>query len=479
MNRRQFMHRMGHGSAAIATTSALSSLTIGCGQPDEGKPNIIYILADDLGYGDLGCYGQKKVRTPNLDRMAAEGMRFTDHYAGSTVCAPSRACLMTGFHTGHAWVRGNYETGPHGFGACLELRPEDTTITELLKQAGYTTGVFGKWGLGVAPTTGAPWKKGVDRFYGYLNQGHAHYYYPDFLWDHDEKIELPENADGKRGSYAYDLIVEKALEFIEDNKKNPFFMVLPITIPHAELLVPEDSMAEYDGEFEETPYVGNHYASQPKPHAAFAGMVSRMDRDVGRILTLLKELGIENNTIVLFSSDNGPHLEGGADPDFFDSNGPHRGYKRDLYDGGVRVPMIARWPGKIEAGSISAHLSAFWDVLPTVCDIAGIPSPQHLDGISFLNELTGKSQKGHQYLYWEFHERESSTQAVRAGKWKAVRHSPTGPIELYHIIDDPGETTDVSRSHAGVVKMMESVLRTARTEHALWPLKEKGMPVRI
>jgi arylsulfatase A len=471
MKRREFLRSAGYGSASFFAGCSLGSLILSCRAGKKRKPNIIFILADDLGYGDLSCYGQKRFETPYLDQMAAEGMHFTDHYSGSTVCAPARCSLMTGFHTGHAWVRGNWEGGPHGWGACLELRPEDLTVAELLKRAGYTTGAFGKWSLGVAETTGAPWKKGVDEWYGYLNQGRAHFYYPEYLYHNDKKVMLEGNTNGQRTQYSHDLIAEKALEFVDNNKDSSFFLYWALTIPHAELLVPEDSLSEFRGRYPETPYVGEHYASQEEPRAAFAGMVTRMDRDIGRLFERLEELEIDGHTVVMFSSDNGPHKEGGHDPAFFDSNGPLRGIKRDLYEGGIRVPMIVRWPGKVQPGSTSNHVSAFWDFLPTACEIAGIPPPEETDGISFLPEIVGKEQKPHQYLYWEFHERKTTDQAIRMDHWKAVRHSPFGSIELYDLRTDIGETSDISGQHPEVVARIKALFSDARTHHEIWKLR--------
>jgi arylsulfatase A-like enzyme len=473
MKRREFLRRAGYGSLAALTASGTGWIYPSCKSARTKKPNIIFILADDLGYGDLSCYGQRKFATPHLDRMAVEGMRFTDHYSGSTVCAPARCSLMTGYHTGHARVRGNYASGPHGWGACLELLPEDVTVAELLKKSGYATGAFGKWSLGVAETTGAPWKKGIDEWYGYLNQGHAHFYYPEYLYHNDKKVMLEGNTDGQRQQYSHDLIAEKALEFVVQNKDRPFFLYWAITVPHAELLVPEDSLEEFRGQYEEKPYVGTHYASQPEPFAAFAGMVTRMDRDIGRLLERLKDLGIDEDTVVMFSSDNGPHKEGGHDPVFFDSNGPLRGIKRDLYEGGIRVPMIARWPDRIQAGSISRHVSAFWDFLPTVCDIAGIPTPNGIDGLSFLPAMLGneKEQQIHEFLYWEFHERKTTNQAIRMGRWKAVRHSPAGPIELYDLENDIGETTDIVDKNPDIADKIRVLFEQARSPHEIWGLK--------
>lgn len=476
MKRRQFLKGLAASAVGAATVTTWSA----CSTPVSRKPNVIYILADDLGYGDLSCFGQTFFQTPNLDTMAAEGMIFTDHYAGSTVCAPSRASLMTGFHTGHSWVRGNYETGPHGFGACLELRPQDLTITEIAKQQGYTTGVFGKWGLGVMTTTGQPDKKGVDEFFGYLNQGHAHFFYTDYLWKNGEKIILEGNKDGNREQYSHDLIVNESLDFIKRHKDDPFFLYLPWTIPHAEMLVPEDSMQPFRGKWPETPHYDEtdggrgHYATQLEPKAAFAGMVTRFDRDVGRVFALLKELGLDDNTLVMFSSDNGPHKEGGHNPEFFDCNGPLRGFKRDLYEGGIRVPTIARWPGKIQPGSTTNHVSAFWDVLPTVCETIGAPVPQNIDGISFLPTLLGnpEQQKKHEYLYWEFHEGPTTAQAVRMKNWKAVRHAPSGAIELYDLSQDLGEEKNVAEQHPEIVAKLKEYLDNTRTPHEIWPLKD-------
>ena len=437
------------------------------------KPNMIYILSDDLGYGDLGCYGQTKIKTPQLDKMANEGILFTDHYSGSTVCAPSRCALMTGLHTGHARVRGNYEDGPHGFGSGLELRKEDITVAELLQKSGYRTGLFGKWGLGVKNTSGEPNKKGWDEFYGFLNQGHAHFFYPEYLWKNGEKVILEGNKDGQKNQYSHDLITEEALKFIKKNKNRPFFLTLTYTIPHAELIVPENSLKEYKGKFPETPYVNDGsggmggYCSQEFPKATFAGMVTRMDGDIGRFFTLLKELGIDDNTIVMFSSDNGPHKEGGAEPDFFDSNGSLRGYKRDLYEGGIRVPMIARWPEKIKAGSKTNHVSAFWDVLPTLCEIGGAEYPK-VDGVSFLPALKGEQQDDAKYLYWEFHEAENMVQAIRMGKWKAVRHSPDSELELYNLDNDISEEKNIASKNPEVVKKITKLFAGARTKHELW-----------
>jgi arylsulfatase A-like enzyme len=436
-------------------------------------PNIIFILADDLGYGDLGCYGQETIRTPNLDRMAAEGMIFTDHYAGTCVCAPSRCSLMTGLHTGHTYIRGNSEVQPMGQ---LPLPAETVTLPKLLKQAGYTTGLIGKWGLGGPDSTGTPNKQGFDYFFGYLCQRHAHNYYPEFLFRNDERVPLanevkpinpPSGVATKRIQYSHDLFAAAALDFVGRHRREPFFLYLAFTIPHANNEAGKEGM--------EVPSYGP-YANEdwPAPDKGRAAMITRMDTDIGRLLARLKVLGLDNRTLVLFSSDNGPHKEGGADPEFFDSNGPLRGYKRDLYEGGIRAPLIARWPGHIAAGSGTNHVCAFWDFLPTCCDLAGVTPSENLDGLSTLPTLLGKAeqQKEHPYLYWEFHE-QGKKQAVRMGDWKAVRldaaKDPNGPIELYNLKDDLGEERNVADQHPEIVERMAEIMKVARTPSEHWP----------
>lgn len=458
------------------------------GAPKEkarAQPNIIYILADDLGYGDLSCYGQTQFRTPNLDRMARDGMRFTDHYAGCTVCAPSRAALMTGLHTGHSLVRGNYETGPHGFGGELPLRPEDVTLAEVLQGAGYRTAAIGKWGMGMDGTTGEPNKKGFDLAYGFLNQAHAHHYYPEYVFRNGKKEPIPANRGGQRKVFIEDRFADEGLAFIDANQKQPFFIYWAFLTPHAELVAPDDSLVPFQGIWPETPYIGSRqgsdgkvplgaYASQATPRAAFAGMVTRLDRTVGRVMAKLKALGLDQDTILLFSSDNGPHLEGGADPDFFNSSGPLTGRKRDLYEGGIRIPMIARWPGRIAPGSTTGHVSAFWDILPTCAELAGVLVPAGLDGLSFVPTLLGRGEQSqHAFLYWEFHERGYTEQAARMGDWKAVRHGPNQPLELYNLSRDLAENQDVAGQHPQIVEKLEAYLDDARTDSELWPLKNK------
>jgi len=443
-------------------------LIVGCQQKREmdivqRAPNIIYILADDLGYGDLSCLGQKFFRTPNIDRLAAEGMLFTQHYSGSTVCAPSRSALMTGMHTGHTAIRGNKEINPEGQ---HPISSEIRTVAELLKDHGYATGAFGKWGLGYPGSEGDPIKQGFDRFYGYNCQRLGHNYYPFHLWDNDKKVMLSENEEDLEGAYGPELIHQKTLEFIEDNKDLPFFLYVPSIIPHAELKVPEKYMEKYRGKLEpEKSFNGcdpgcekykiGGYGSQTDAHAAFAGMIELLDQQVGEIIRKVEELGLENNTLIIFTSDNGPHQEGGADPDFFDSNGIYRGYKRDLYEGGIKVPMIAKWPGKIKAGSRSDHISAFWDVLPTFADIAGMSVPEDIDGISFLPTLVGAKQPKHDYLYWEFHER-GGRRAIRKNNWKVVQYDintdDPKPAELYDLGSDPSELSNIADQHPEIVE---------------------------
>ncbi len=455
-------------------------------KPKNEKPNIVYILADDLGYGDLSVYGQTLFQTPNLDKMASQGMLFTDHYSGTTVCAPSRSSLMTGMHTGHTAIRGNKEWKPEGQ---WPMADSVYTMAEMLKKAGYTTGAFGKWGLGYPGSEGDPNKQGFDEFYGYNCQRMAHNYYPGHLWDNEKKVILEENSGDKFETYAPHLIHDKALKFIEDNQDKPFFLFYPNVIPHAELLLPEENLAEFRGKFlPEKEYKGAEpgdpgfregpYGTQPESHAAFVAMVTLLDKQVGEVLDKIKELGLEKNTIVMFTSDNGPHLEGGADPDYFNSNGPLKGYKRDLYEGGIRVPMIAWWPEKIEAGSTSSHPSAFWDIMPTVAELAGIETPENIDGISFLPTLIGnEKQNKHDYLYWEFHEK-GGRQALRKGNWKLVQYDVFNPektsTELYDLSTDVGENNNLADKHPEVVKELVDLMKDARKESPDFPFEKKS-----
>jgi arylsulfatase A-like enzyme len=435
-------------------------------------PNILLIHADDLGYGDLSVYGQTNFQTPSLDRLAREGTRFTQYYSGSTVCAPSRAALMTGLHTGHAWVRGNGE---------IPLRPEDVTVAELLRDAGYRTAVVGKWGLGTPGTAGQPDRQGFEYSFGFLDHRHAHRQFTDHLYRNGQRVGTDLERD-----YVNDLFTKEAAAFIERQDERPFFLYLNYTVPHAELRVPDDSLTPFRGRFGEKPFENVKadarqagatpdspslgYRSQPVPKAAFAGMITRMDRDIGRLLDLLRERGLDSRTLVMFTSDNGPHREGGADPAFFNSSGGLRGIKRDLYEGGIRVPMIARWTGTVPAGRSSDHVWAHWDVLPTLTDLAGAKTPDGLDGRSTARALRGQSQPAQPFLYWEFHER-GFQQAVRMGNWKAVRLKKDAPLELYDLAADRNEEREIAARHPEVVAKIEAYLKTARTESERWPVK--------
>ncbi len=451
----------------------LAPLTVRCaGASAPPRPNILFILADDLGYGDLGCYGQQRIRTPRLDRMAAEGMVFTRAYAGSTVCAPSRCALMTGRHMGHARVRGNAgRNNP----LAQALRPEDVTVARVLRDAGYATGLIGKWGLGdVGPAeTGLPRRQGFDYFFGYLNQRHAHNYYPTFLWRNEERVPLRntvpnEDADGagvsdNRVEYTPDLLIEEALAFVRRHRDRPFFLYFSPTMPHANNEAGPDGM--------EVPDLGAYRdLDWPRAQKAHAAMITRLDRDVGRLLDLLRELNLDQRTLVIFSSDNGPHREGGVDPAFNRSSGPLRGIKRDLYEGGIRVPFIARWPGRVPAGRVSAQVTAFWDFLPTAAELAGVANPPACDGISIVPTLLGRPQRRqHEFLYWEFFEG-GFKQAIRADDWKGVRLAPGKPLELYDLKSDVGETRDLATRRPKVVQRLERLLAGAREDSPDWPV---------
>lgn len=430
-------------------------------------PNIVYIMADDLGIGDLGCYGQKRIKTPAIDRIAANGIKFTQHYSGSTVSAPSRCVLMTGKHTGHAYIRGNKEyKAEDGRPYDIPLKAEEVTVAELLKQKNYQTACIGKWGMGGPSSEGHPNNQGFDYFFGYLGQLNAHRYYPDRLFENNTPVMLNNTV------YSHDLIMEKALHFIDTHADAPFFLYLTPTIPHADLIVPNNEWMGYDGKFFEVPYPGPGYTAQPKPRATFAAMVSRLDRDVQRVIDLLEKKGILNNTIVVFTSDNGTHQEGGHDPYYFHSNGPFRGMKRDLYEGGIRTPFVVQWPAVIAPGQVSYHVSAFWDFMPTVCDLVGIRSPKECDGISYLPAMTGKgNQKEHDYLYFEFHEM-GGRQAVIKDNWKLIRlqvnQSEKSKYELYNIHKDPGEIANVVALYPERVKELKKIMDEARTPNDHW-----------
>jgi arylsulfatase A-like enzyme len=431
-------------------------------RPPESKtpPSIVFILADDLGYGDVGCYGQKLIQTPNIDKLANEGRRFSQCYAGCTVCAPSRCSLMTGKHTGHCWIRGNLT---------VPLRPQDRTVAEVLKTAGYQTAAIGKWGLGEAGSTGVPNRKGFDEWFGYLNQRHAHNYYPEYLWKNETRYPLAGNVEVKgistqRAQYSHDLFTREALAFLDRPPKQPFFLYLAYTIPHSNdeagmngMEVPSDAP----------------YADRPwtQPHKNRAAMITRMDADIGKVMSKLKERGLGDQTIVFFTSDNGPSFEGGGDPDFFHSSGPFRGVKRDMYEGGIRMPMIVRWPGKIPPGSVSSQVWTFWDFLPTAAELAGVSTPTGIDGISMAPVILGnREQTSHEFLYWEFHER-GFHQAVRMGDWKYVRYPRKPGPELYNLKTDEGETKNVAEEHRDVMAKIEAYLKGARTNSPNWPVR--------
>lgn len=451
----------------------------------DASPNVVFILADDLGYGDLGFLGQKYIETPNIDRLATEGMVFTRHYSGSPVCAPSRSTLLTGLHSGHTPIRGNAEVQPEGQ---LPLTDSIQTLSKVFQGTGYVTGAFGKWGLGMNGTTGQPSNQGFESFYGYLCQRYAHRYYPAYLWENQKKLELPGNGWTNKATYAPDLIQEKTLDFIEKNQAKPFFLFMPIVMPHAELAAPDDEIFQKyrikfgDEKAHTAPKGGDYgpeinipgYQSQPYPHATHASMVERIDRIVGEVMEKLEELGLTQNTIVVFTSDNGAHREGGADPDFFDSNGPYRGYKRDLYDGGIHVPMIVKWPGKVQAGSTSDQVSAFWDWLPTFAEILGEKEPEGIDGVSFLPSLLGeKNQRQHDFLYWEFHEL-GGRQAVLKDNWKLVKYqikdSTKTTLELFNLGDDPGEQTDLASQNPGKVRELEMLIEKSHLPNPVFNL---------
>jgi len=441
MNRRSFL-----ASAAAAVTSLPAAAV--------RKPNFLFILLDDLGYGDFGCYGQKYIQTPNVDRLAREGTRFTDAYAGGAVCAPSRSCLMTGQHTGHTPVRANAGTVP--------ILPGDITLAEVLKKAGYATGGFGKWGLGDAGSTGVPTKHGFDEFFGYLHQVHAHSYYPEFLWDNDKKFPLPGNANGARKQYSAELIAQRSFEFLKKHRNEPFFLYACYTLPHAKFEIPD--LGIYRDK------------SWPETQKTYAAMVTLADHYIGQLLKLLAEFGLEKDTVVFVTSDNGAHSGEGKGFEFFRSNGPLRGEKGQLYEGGIRVPMIVRWPGRTPAGKTDSTPWAFWDVLPTLAELAGVKPPAGIDGISVAPLLRGEGASKlakREFLYWETPVWENKAgrfregvlpQAVRMGRWKALRAKPGAPVALYDLQTDIGETRDVSSQHPAEVRRIEEYLKTARTE---------------
>lgn len=441
------------------------------------KPNIVFILADDLGYGDVGCYGQQRIKTPNIDALAKAGLRFTDFYAGCTVCAPSRCVLMTGLHTGHAHIRGN--AGRERPAEIQTLRDSDVTVAEALKKAGYATALCGKWGLGDEGSIGLPNKQGFDYFFGYLNQFHAHNYYPAYLFQNEQRYPLKNVVPGEgpfgsgvateRVQYSGDLITAAALKWVEDHKSGPFFLYYSPTLPHANNEGGQNGM--------EVPDLGEYAATDwPPAQKAHAAMISRMDADIGRLLALLKKLGLDQNTLVIFASDNGPHREGGNNPDFNNSNGPLTGIKRDLTEGGIRVPFIARWPGKIRPG-VSHFAGGFQDFLPTAAELAGVfdSVPKPCDGLSIVPTLLGASdtQPQHDILYWTFYER-GGGQAARQGKWKAVQQPIHSAVRLYDLSRDIGEEEDVAADHPQIVAQLTAAMKAANSPHENWKFPEPG-----
>jgi len=466
-------------TAGVGTACWLTGLRQVPGADARRKPNVVFILADDLGYAEVGCYGQKKIKTPNIDKLAAEGMRFTQAYSGNPVCAPSRCTLMTGLHTGHSQVRGNKQMGGAAgwklgatIGGQYPLADGTLTVARMFQQAGYATGAFGKWGLGRVGTSGDPQKQGFDHFFGYICQRQAHTFYPNHLWKDGEVFWIEANKDGKEGAYSHDLIAEEALKFIRTHGDKPFFLYVPSTIPHVALQVPADSLAQYKGKWPDPAYEGDKgYFPHPHPRACYAAMVTRLDREVGRIMALLKEQGLDENTLVIFSSDNGPTYAGGADSGFFDSAGPLRGLKGSVWEGGIRVPLIARWPGRIAPGTECDHVTAFWDFLPTCAEVLGAGVPGDIDGISMLPSLLGEPsrQKRHKHLYWEL----NGQQAVRMGKWKALRLKPDRKIQLFDLEADLGEQNDLATQHPEIVAQAEAIFTNGRTPSEVFPLRKK------
>ncbi len=461
----------------VACLVALAAIALPA-HAEEKLPNIVLIVADDLGCFELGCYGQTKIKTPNIDKLAEGGMKFTRFYSGCPVCAPSRCAIMTGKHMGHATVRNNmqFKKGEEGQ---FPIRAEDVTVTELLKEKGYATGAMGKWGLGNWDTTGTPLKHGFDLFYGYNCQGHAHSHYPKYIYRNGEKIDLKEN-DGKTGKqYTQAMFEAEALDFIEKQQAKPFFLYLPFTVPHVALQVPEDSLAEYKGKLgEDPPYDGKKlgYLPHETPRAAYAAMVTRMDRSVGRILGKLKAAGLEKNTLVLFTSDNGPTMpSGGAGvDDTFNSAGKLRGRKGSIYEGGIRVPLIVSMPGTIKPGTVCDTPFYFPDVLPTLCAFADAKVPDGIDGISFRPVLVNAAkQRTHDFLYWEF-PGYGGQQAVIAGEWKAVRQNLVKGVvktELYNLAKDESEKEDVSAKNPDVVARLEKLLKDQHVPSKDFPLQ--------
>ncbi len=465
------------------------------GTPTGNPPNIVLLVADDLGYAELGCYGQKWIKTPHIDRIAREGIRFTNHYSGNAVCAPSRCNLMTGKHPGHAYIRNNGNPPERRNGGTPEelffpgqypIPLGEVTIPEMLKQKNYATAAIGKWGLGFEGSTGDPSRQGVDLFYGFLCQVHAHNHYPKFLWDLRSGVARKEMLPGNDRTlygktYSQDRFIEVALEFIDQNKDRPFFLYMPFAIPHLSIQAPAAAVNEYKDVIPEEAYQHRGYLPHPTPRAGYAAMVTHMDRGVGQIMARLKMLGLDDNTLIVFTSDNGPTYDrlGGSDSDFFASAGDFRGLKGSLYEGGIRVPLVARWPGKIEPESVSDLPSAFWDMLPTIGEVTETMPPENIDGISFAPTLLGERdrQQRHDYLYWEF-AAYGGQQAVRLGDWKGIRQNMLrknnpAPLqtELYHLATDVGERHNVADQHPDVIAKIEAIMQQARTPSKLFPFK--------
>jgi len=458
-------------------------------QPQGDRPpNVIFIMADDLGYGEVGCYGQEKIRTPHIDALATEGMRFTDAYTGAPVCAPARCVLMTGRHLANAQIRGNKPARPEGQHPITDDIP---TVALLMQEAGYATGAMGKWGLGPVGSTGDPNTQGFDLFYGYNCQREAHSYYPDHLWRNDERIELnggvaiPGGGRQEPGDdnferffgedYAPDFMMEAAEGFIRENKDEPFFLYLPFVEPHVAMQPPQEWVDQYPAEWDETPYLGSRgYTPHPRPRAGYAAMISDLDEHVGEIVALIEELGLTGDTLIIFTSDNGPtHDVGGVDTDFFNSAGPLRGRKGSVYEGGIRIPMIARWPGVIEAGATTDHPTCFQDLMATMADFTGQDVPEVCDGISYLPTLTGEGEQvQHEYLVWEFHGY-AGQKAVRIGDWKAVMrniHRGGNEIELYNLASDLAEENNVAADHPEIVARAREIFETDRTPNETFPM---------
>ncbi len=417
------------------------------------KPNVVLVLADDLGYGDLGCYGQARIRTPNIDRLAREGMRFTQFYAGGTVCAPSRATLFTGRHTGHNTIRGNGE---------VPLAAGDYTLSQMFRSAGYRVDGIGKWGLGLAGSTGEPKAKGFNQWVGFLDQTEAHNYYPDSIWRYDSAQNWNGPVQNRGRRYIQDVFTEAMGNSLRINSDFQLFLYLPFTLPHANPALKKQGMqVPHDA-----PYSAEDW---PQPEKNKAAMITRLDASVGQLLARLEQHRLQRDTIVIFTSDNGPHAKGGVDPGFFKSAGPFRGIKRDLYEGGLRVPMIVWWPGQVPEGKVSDQVWAMWDLMPTLAEVSGAKSPVGVDGISMLPTwLGGQQTNQHDHLYWEFHE-QGFQQAVRRGDWKALRLKPGGPLELYNLKTDVAEAQDMAGQHPDLVAKLEEIMRAEHSESEEWP----------